>query len=52
MLVVDLNGHELDVVQMSMNPDQLMNEVSKHRHHHDNHEQDGHDSSGEEAKSE
>ena len=35
MLVVDLDGHELNVVQMSMNPDQLMHEVSKHRHHHD-----------------
>ena len=43
MLVVDLDGHELDVVQMSMNPDQLMHEVSKHRHHHD--KQDDSDSS-------
>ena len=34
MLVVDLDGHELDVVQMSMNPDQLMHEVSKHHHWH------------------
>jgi hypothetical protein len=39
MLVVDLDKHELDVVQMSMNPDQLMHEVSKHHHEHDN----GHD---------
>ena len=36
MMVVDLDGRELDVVQLSMNPDQLMNEVSKHHHHHDN----------------
>jgi hypothetical protein len=34
MLVVDLDSHELDVVQMSMNPDQLMHEVSKHQHEH------------------
>jgi hypothetical protein len=51
MLIVDLDGHELDVVQMSMNPDQLMNEVSKHHHEHgeahdaDASEDDKHDDS-------
>jgi len=38
MLVVDLSGKELDVVQMSMDPDQLMKEVAKH--HHEPGEQD------------
>lgn len=39
MLVVDLDHHELDVVQISMNPDQLMKEVREHRHHdHDSDE--------------
>ena len=33
MLVVDLDGKDLDVVQLSMNPDQLMDEVAKHHHH-------------------
>ena len=47
MLVVDLSGHDLDVVQMSMNPDQLMQEVSKHHHHHDAHDSSSEDSSGE-----
>ncbi len=32
MLIVDLNGHELDIVQISVNPDQLSNEIAKHRH--------------------
>jgi hypothetical protein len=35
MLVVDLDENDLNVVQLSMNPDQLMHEVSKHRHHRD-----------------
>lgn len=33
MLVVDLDGKDLDVVQLSMNPDQLMDEVARHHHH-------------------
>ncbi len=32
MLVVDLDGHELDVVQLSVNPDQLSTEIAKHQH--------------------
>jgi hypothetical protein len=47
MLVVDLSGHDLDVVQMSMNPDQLMQEVSKHRHHHETHDSSDEGTSGE-----
>ena len=35
MLVVDLDGNDLDIVQLTMNPDHLMDEVQEHRHHHD-----------------
>jgi hypothetical protein len=34
MLVVDLDHRELDLVQISMNPDQLMKEAREHTHHH------------------
>jgi len=40
MLVVSLDGHEMNVVQLSMNPDQLTDEMAKHRHHR---EDDGKD---------
>ena len=35
MLVVDRNGNEMDVVQISVNPDQLGKEIAKHERHHD-----------------
>ena len=35
MLVVDSDGNHVDVVQLTMNPDHLMDEVNEHRHHHD-----------------
>ncbi|HEY9127738.1 MAG TPA: hypothetical protein VIM62_11460, partial [Acidobacteriaceae bacterium] len=35
MLVVNLDDNDLNVVQLSMNPDHLMDEVNEHRHHHD-----------------
>ena len=38
MMVVDLEGHDLDVVQISMNPDQLMEQVSEHDHHDRGHD--------------
>ncbi|WP_263355642.1 hypothetical protein [Acidicapsa ligni] len=34
MLVVDLDGREMDVVQISVNPEELAREVSKHSGHH------------------
>lgn len=34
MLIVDLDHHELDVVELSVNPDQLMKEAREHSHHH------------------
>ena len=33
MLVVDMSGRELDVVQISMNPDQVMQQLKEHDHH-------------------
>ena len=36
MLVVDMSGRELDVVQISMNPDQLMKQLKEHDHHLEN----------------
>ena len=36
MLVVDMSGRELDVVQISMNPDQLMQQLKEHDHHLEN----------------
>lgn len=42
MLVVDLDKNDLDIVQISMNPDQLMDQVNEHRHHRgSSHEDDG-----------
>jgi hypothetical protein len=35
MLVVDSDGNHVDVVQLTMNPDHLMDEVNEHRHHHE-----------------
>jgi hypothetical protein len=32
MLIVDLDGHEMNIVQVSVNPDQLTEEIAKHRH--------------------
>lgn len=45
MLVVDSDGNHLDVVQLSMNPDQLMDEVNEHRHHHGDSNKDHEDDS-------
>jgi len=51
MLVVDLDKNDLNVVQLSMNPDQLMDQVNQHRHHHEpdaetKGDPDDHDSDG------
>lgn len=32
MLVVDLDHHELDIVQVSLNPDKLSDEIANHHH--------------------
>jgi hypothetical protein len=33
LFVLDLDGHELDVVQVSVDPDQLNGTIAKYRHH-------------------
>jgi hypothetical protein len=43
MLVVDLDGKDLDVVQVSVNPDQLTDEISKHHHHRKSDDDSGSD---------
>jgi len=35
MLVVDLDHKEMDVVEVSINPDKLSDEISEHRHGHE-----------------
>lgn len=40
MLVVSLDGREMNIVQLSMNPDQLTDEMAKHRHHRDDDDKD------------
>jgi hypothetical protein len=35
LFVVDFNGHELDVVQVSVNPDHLNQSIAQYQHHHD-----------------
>jgi len=42
MMVVDLDHNELDVVEISMNPSQLMKQAREHSHHH--HDADNSDS--------
>jgi len=34
MMVVDLDGHDLNVIQISVNPDQLSEQIKEHRSHH------------------
>jgi len=33
MLIVERDTHEMNIVQLSMNPDKLSDEIGKHRHH-------------------
>jgi hypothetical protein len=40
MFVLDLNGHEMDVVQVSVDPDQLDDDIGRYRHHHDGSDKD------------
>lgn len=34
MFVLDLDGHEMDVVQMSVDPDHLREQIGSYEHHH------------------
>jgi len=41
LFVLDLNGHELDVVQVSVDPDHLNQSIGKYQHHHRDSDGDG-----------
>jgi hypothetical protein len=47
MLIVDLDGHEMDVVQVSVDPDHLNENIGHYSHHHGDDEDDGGDGKGE-----
>lgn len=38
LFVLDCDGHELDVVEVSVNPDRLSATVDQYSHHHDGHD--------------
>ncbi|HEY1575887.1 MAG TPA: hypothetical protein VGF82_02300 [Terracidiphilus sp.] len=40
MFVLDLDGHEMDVVQLSVNPDHLSENIMKYDHHHSDDDKD------------
>jgi hypothetical protein len=44
MFVLDLDGHEMDVVQMSVDPDHLSQSIGKYEHHHHEGDWDKNDS--------
>jgi hypothetical protein len=35
MFIIDLDGHEMDVVQVSVDPDHLGQNIGRYSHHHD-----------------
>jgi hypothetical protein len=47
MFIVDLDGHEMDVVQVSVDPDHLNQNIGHYSHHHDS----GNDSNGDNSNS-
>src|ERR1019366_4968203 len=44
LFVLDLDGHEMDIVQVSVDPHHLKESLGQYRHHHeDNHDENNHD---------
>jgi hypothetical protein len=43
LFVVDVDGHEMDVVQVSVDPDHLQDSIGKYSHHHDSSDEDAKD---------
>jgi hypothetical protein len=41
LFVLDLDGHEMDVVQVSVDPNHLDDDIGHYRHHHDDSDKDG-----------
>jgi len=46
MLIVDLDGREMDVVQVSVDPGHLNDSIGHYSHHHDSDNNDENDSDG------
>jgi hypothetical protein len=44
MFIVDADGHDLDVVQVSVDPEHLDDDIGQYRHHHHNSDGDSGDS--------
>jgi len=44
LFVLDLDGHEMDVVQVSVDPDHLSENLGHYRHHHRESDEDGDES--------
>ena len=40
MFIVDVDGHELDVVELSVNPDRLSREIARHAHNREREDDD------------
>jgi hypothetical protein len=40
LFVLDLDGHEMDVVQVSVDPNHLDDDIGRYRHHHDDDDSD------------
>jgi hypothetical protein len=46
MFIVDLDGHEMDVVQVSVDPDHLQDSIGHYSHHQEGDDNDDHNSDG------
>jgi hypothetical protein len=46
MFIVDLDGHEMDVVQVSVDPDRLQDSIGHYSHHQEGDDNDDHNSDG------
>jgi hypothetical protein len=46
MMIVDLDGHEMDVVQVSVDPDHLNQNIGRYSHHHDSDDTDDDNDNG------
>jgi len=52
MFIVDLDGHEMDVVQVSVDPDHLNENIGHYSHHHDSDKDGGKGDNDDDAKGE
>jgi hypothetical protein len=52
MFIVDLDGHEMDVVQVSVDPDHLNDSIGRYSHHHDGDDKNDGDDDNDNGKGE